>query len=116
MPDRRRIDYGHDGELMARDFLHAQGLDIVAENVHCGRAGEIDLVARQGPVLVFVEVRRRSSQTFGGAEVSVHRKKKGSLRRAAEIYLLAHPHEGDCRFDLVSIEGAKLTWNRDILR
>jgi putative endonuclease len=78
----------------------------VTRNFAC-RAGEIDLVMRDGGTLVFVEVRYRRSTSFGGAAMSVTRGKQLRIVRAAGFFLLRHPEYRDdpCRFDVVAIEG-----------
>jgi len=58
---------GEAAESLAADFLQRRGLTVLERNYRC-RFGEIDLVARSGELLVFVEVRARTSEAFGGAE------------------------------------------------
>lgn len=77
------------------------------------RGGEIDLVMREHNTLVFVEVRYRSSQSFGGASASVDRRKQARIRHAAHCFL--QDQFGNLlwplyRFDLVLIEAGKLSW------
>ena len=76
------------------------------------RGGEIDLIFRDGKVLVFVEVRQRSRSDFGGAAASITARKRQRLILAARHYLLKHP-DTDCRFDCVLIDGNKLEWLRN---
>ena len=71
---------------MAAEFLVARGLAIVARNFRT-RRGEIDLIARDGATLVFVEVRLRRSQSFGGAGASITAAKSARLTTAARVYL-----------------------------
>lgn len=68
-------------------------------------AGELDLVMEDGPVIVFVEVRYRRREDFGGALESVDRRKQARLRRAAALYLQARPRQADrpCRFDVLAL-------------
>ena len=97
---------GLDGEQQAERFLLAEGLELVTRNYRC-RHGEIDLVMRHGPALVFVEVRRRSRADYGGAAASVDLRKQRRLIAAARHYLAGLGEEPPpCRFDVVSIEGA----------
>ena len=91
---------------------------LVNRNYRC-RRGEIDLVMRDGDVLVFVEVRRRTSRVFGGGAASIDARKRTRLVAAAEHYLMSH-RIGDhrpCRFDVVAIDGpyrhAAIEWIRD---
>jgi len=108
---------GADAESLAADYLVAQGLTIVARNVR-SRFGEIDIVARDGGTLVFVEVRLRRGQAFGGAAVSITRAKQAKLVAAARIYLANLRREPPCRFDAVlfdRLDPARATWQRDII-
>jgi putative endonuclease len=89
-------------EGIARRFLEDRGLTLVAHNVRC-RHGEIDLVMRDEQTLVFVEVRYRRSDRFGGAAASVDRRKQARLMAAAGYYLQRHPTDLPCRFDVVAI-------------
>lgn len=109
---------GHAAEQRASRFLEAQGLHILAANLHC-RAGEIDLVAWDASTLVFVEVRQRTSRAYGGAAASVNRRKQLRLIRAARYFLPRIAHRSSsgqppaCRFDVVAVDGVRLTWIRD---
>ena len=101
---------GDDKEVLARRFLERQGLRHVAHNVRC-RHGEIDLVMRDAETLVFVEVRYRRSERFGGAMASVDRHKQSRLAAAAGYYLQQHPTDLPCRFDVVAIgAGDQVQW------
>ena len=102
---------------MAALFLTARGLTIVARNFRT-RRGEIDLIARDGATLVFVEVRLRRSTLFGGAGASITRSKGARLKAAAQAYLATLGCEPPCRFDAVlldSLESPAIAWERDIL-
>ena len=94
---------GASGELLAARLLERAGLAIVERNFRT-RYGEIDLVARDGDYLVFVEVRVRRTPGFGGAAHSITAAKQEKLRRAAAIYLARLHEEPACRFDAVLIE------------
>lgn len=104
-------------EAAAARHLTAQGLQLLATNVRY-RDGEIDLVMRDGGVLVFVEVRYRANDAFGGAAASITPAKQRRLIRAATRYLAAHRQYAQlpCRFDVVSAQGSpdapRLTWLR----
>jgi putative endonuclease len=105
--DRRtaRQRSGDAAEALALRALVARGLVPLARNVRC-RAGEIDLVMRDGDAVVFVEVRRRRSEDFGGAAASVDAAKRRRLLRAARWWLLRRYGDGAwpaCRFDVVAI-------------
>lgn len=98
----------HWSELLARRHLEAAGLVFVAAN-HRERRGEIDLVMRDGPTLVFVEVRHRAGDSHGSAGESLDARKLGRLRRTAELYLLRTlgTTAVDCRFDAVLVSGPR---------
>lgn len=106
----------HDGaqaEERAARYLASRGLDILARNYRT-RLGEIDLIARDGAVLVFVEVRRRANSTrFGGAAGSIDARKRRRLEAAARHYLSRLREEPACRFDVVAMQGDECTWLRD---
>lgn len=92
-------------------YLQQQGLVCVTRNYAC-RLGEIDLVMKEGPLLVFVEVRLRTNSNFGGAAASVSPAKQQRLWRTAEHYLMRYRTQPTCRFDVVAIDGDKLSWLR----
>lgn len=106
---------GKAGEDAAAAYLIGQGLRPVARNWRC-RGGEIDLVMRDGAVLVFVEVRVRKDARYGGAAASIDAAKQGRLVRAARLYLAGLAELPPCRFDAVLIEAGRLTWLRDAFR
>lgn len=95
---------GRWAEQAALEYLAEQGLSCLARN-HRSRFGEIDLVMRHGDVLVFVEVRFRSDDRFGGGAESVTPAKRRRLLAAARHYLgqLRQPRWPPCRFDVVSV-------------
>jgi putative endonuclease len=102
---------GSEAEERAARFLAGQGLAIVARNYRT-RLGEIDLIARDGATLVFVEVRLRASQAFGGAAGSIGPRKQRRIAAAARQYLARLAHEPACRFDVVTLEDRAPTWMR----
>ncbi len=81
---RQRL--GRAGEAAAGRFLESRGYRIVARNVRADRV-EIDLVARRGPLLVFVEVKSRNSNRHGSPAEAVDRRKQQRLRRGARAWL-----------------------------
>ncbi|HTA65435.1 MAG TPA: YraN family protein, partial [Xanthomonadaceae bacterium] len=86
--------------------LEAAGLRLIAANQRY-RVGEIDLVMRDGEVVVFVEVRYRRSAGFGGSALSVDAHKQRKLVLAAQCFLAEHADlaRRACRFDVVAVEG-----------
>ena len=105
---------GGAAEDAAARFLERRGLDVVARNYRT-RMGEIDLVARDGATLVFVEVRKRarSAQRFGGAAASVDARKRMRIEAAARHFLARLAQEPPCRFDVVTLDGdTSIEWHR----
>jgi putative endonuclease len=104
MNTRRQV-VGRWGEEAAAQYLVANGYTLLARNVHSAH-GEIDIVASKGGLLVFVEVKTRSSHTFAYPEDSVTRRKQAYMLSAAEEYLQAHPESGETwQFDVIAVEG-----------
>lgn len=113
-------------ERAARAHLLRAGLRPLAANAGY-RLGELDLVMldreRDGTgILVFVEVRYRRSAGYGGGAGSVDRAKRRRIVRAAQLFLLSHPHyaQAPCRFDVIDASGdpaaPALDWIRDAFR
>jgi len=108
-----RKQRGDGGEQRARAFLEGQGLSHVASNVRSKR-GEIDLVMQDDKTLVFVEVRLRTSERFGGAAASIDHRKQTRLAAAAAYFLQRQRRQAACRFDVVAIDATgSLNWIRD---
>ncbi|MFA9217086.1 MAG: YraN family protein [Sphingomonadaceae bacterium] len=114
MPRTARQQLGWQGEQRALDYLCRHGLVLVERNFLC-KLGEIDLIMRDGVHLVFIEVRRRANRKHGGAAASVTPAKQQRLIRAAQVYLQRYARLPPCRFDLVAIDGAELSWLRNVL-
>ena len=96
---------GQQYEQLALCYLQQQGLSLVQQNFQC-KAGEIDLVMREGATLVFVEVKYRASSAFGGALAAVTVAKQQKLLRSSRWYLQQHRlHDHACRLDVLAIEG-----------
>ena len=110
------MNRGAAAEALAASYLAACGLTIVQRNYRC-RGGEIDLIARDGTTLVFVEVRLRSSSTFGGARASITAAKRRRIKFAAGLFLSNLRREPPCRFDAVLLDAlatANIEWLRGI--
>lgn len=100
---KTRQAIGRHAEQLAERYLQSQGLQLQQRNYRC-RGGEIDLVMNEGETLVFVEVRYRKHQGFGGAAASVDYRKQQRLLLAAQHYLQKHRAENrPCRFDVVAV-------------
>jgi len=93
-------------EQVARQYLKQQGLTFIDQNVNF-KGGEIDLVMKDIKQLVFVEVRFRKNNQFGGAAASVNYQKQQRLLKAAQLYLQKEygNNPPSCRFDVIAIEG-----------
>lgn len=105
---------GAAGEDRAARFLATRGLRVIERNFRV-RGGEIDLVCRDGGVVVFVEVRLRTGNGYGGAAASINAAKQARLILAARHWLARHG-ERPCRFDCVLIQDGKVEWLRDAFR
>lgn len=102
-PDSRQT-LGILGEELACRELHRRGYAILARR-HCSRFGEIDIVAREGETIVFVEVKARVGEAFGGAAAAVTVVKQRRVAQMAVEYLARHRLAGcPCRFDVVAID------------
>lgn len=95
---------GRQGEDIAARYLQTRGYHILARNVRTPH-GEIDLIARKDDILVFVEVKTRTSHKFGFPEEAVTPRKQAHLLAAAETYLAQHPESSETwQFDVIAIE------------
>jgi putative endonuclease len=100
----KRKELGATGEKLARDFLKKKGYKIRETNFRC-REGEIDIVAQKKGCLVFVEVRTKTSASFGSPEESVTFAKKEKLIASALAYLNSHKDLPESwRIDFVAVE------------
>jgi putative endonuclease len=103
-----RQGLGDAGEQLARRRLEQLGYEFISANWRC-REGELDLVMRDGDVVVFVEVKTRRGESLGSAEEAVTASKVARLFRAAEAFLATRPDFADAfwRVDLVAINLAR---------
>jgi len=98
-----KAEFGKKGEELAAKHLARQGYKILERNYRTP-VGEIDIVAMDGGVLVFVEVKSRRDDSFGAPELAVNHHKQRQMTRAALSYLVHTRRSGDpCRFDVVGI-------------
>lgn len=94
---------GKSGEDLAAKILREKGLRIIERNYRFGR-GEIDIIARDGSTLVFVEVKSRRNLEYGEPEYSITTSKVKQIRKIAQCYLFEkNISDTDCRFDVVAI-------------
>ena len=105
MSDRAAI--GSEGERAAAEFLEARGYRILERNYRT-KLGELDLVAEEGDTLVFIEVKVRLNDRFGGPAAAITSAKQSRIARLAQQYVVSRRLSGrPCRFDVV------LIWGRD---
>ncbi len=120
MPQGYNKSFGAEGESAAGKFLESHGFSIISKNFYAGRSGELDLVAAKDKLLVFAEVKARTSEAFGGGIYSITESKKKKLRASAKNYLLKNPQynstEYNIRFDLIIVKDGKIEWIDDIIR
>ena len=95
-------ELGRKGELLAQNHLQKRGWKILERNYKNSYA-EIDLIAMDGEVLVFIEVKTRSSDHFGPPEAFVSPQQEATLFEAAMLYMDLIDHEWEIRFDVIGI-------------
>jgi len=95
-------DVGRKSEDFASSYLSANGYEIIEKNWRFSRA-EIDIIAKHNAILVFVEVKSRSSLVFGQPEDSINAKKEHLLIDAANAYMRKIEFNWEIRFDIISI-------------
>lgn len=112
---RRHRDLGRRGEDVAHRYLRRHGFTVVARNWRPPQGGgEIDIVAWEGELLVFVEVKTRSAGSLSAPERAIDDDKMIALRRAARDYIRrSGTEESQVRFDAISITGNQLEHLRD---
>jgi len=113
------VQTGHKFERYALQHLNQAGLVSITTNWSC-RYGEIDLIMLDQDTVVFIEVRYRKHQDFGGALDSVDQRKRNKLIKTAECFLNEFPQwlEHPCRFDVISVHPSsmhtfELDWIQD---
>ncbi len=110
------VQIGAHAESLATRVLLDRGYRIVECNYRI-KAGELDVIARDGDVLVFVEVRSRADGDHGDASEMIHRNKRRQVSRVAAHYLEARrPEFEECRFDVVAITGDRVELFQDAWR
>lgn len=96
---------GDEGEEIAKQHLVRHGLRILETNYRHGKSGEIDIIAEDGAVLVFCEVKLRKTDEYGDPEFAITPRKQAQVRRIAHAYLYEREIENrECRFDVVAIK------------
>jgi len=104
------IERGDQNEKIASNYLRSQGLTLLTSNYH-SRYGEIDLIMQDKDTLVFVEVRYRRSNKFGGAAMSITPGKQRKIALTAMQFLQKNNKtDQHCRFDVVAISEQETQW------
>ena len=97
--------YGKWSEIIASDYLKKKGYKIL-ETSYKNKVGEIDVIAKDGDYIVFVEVKARLSQKFGHPFDAIDERKQQKIHAVASLYMVKHCKYGtNCRFDAISILG-----------
>ena len=110
MTEKREI--GTKGENEAVNFLLANGYNVVHRNFRFGR-GEIDIIAQNDKVLVFIEVKTRNNSNFGYPEDFVSEHQQERIHLVAEEYIVKSGWQGDIRFDVIAILNNKDEYQLD---
>jgi putative endonuclease len=117
---RHNQDLGASGEDRAAAYLAQNNFHVIERNFRYGKTGEIDIIAIRDGLVIFVEVKKRASERFGGALYSISPKKKRNIKAAARAFIAARPEYNlpayTFRFDLISIAGGSVEWVEDMFR
>jgi len=103
-PTAPHLIRGVSTEQLACEHLQASGLHLLHQNYRL-KMGEIDLIMRDGDIIVFVEVRYRKTALYGGALLSIDPRKQARIIRTAQHYLQYRAPNAQARFDVVAVEG-----------
>jgi putative endonuclease len=106
---------GEFGEEQALRFLKGQGYQVIARNYRW-RGGEIDIIARDGDTLAFIEVKTRADEGFAPVEEALTQRKRERLIRTAEHYIARYCPKLDLRFDVVAVVGDEVRLYKDAFR
>jgi putative endonuclease len=99
---------GYESESLAVKYLEEKNFKIIKQNFTFSRYGEIDIIAEDGDILVFVEVKSNRTNAYGNPLESITPRKQAHLRRAAEGYLYINKIiNKPCRFDVITIDYTK---------
>ena len=109
------VGRGRVAQQAAERYLSELGYEIVGRNWSC-KAGEIDLLALDGDVLCFVEVKARSRADYGPAVTAVTPAKQRRIARVAAFLLAQSGYQGPCRFDVVGLDRAADGWSYTLVQ
>ena len=113
-PAKTALALGAAAEEQALQYLLQRGLTLVARNFR-RPFGELDLIMQDQSTLVFVEVRSRASQRFGGAAASISSSKQRRMQLAALAFLQTYKRAPACRFDVIAIDAGVVTWLTNVM-
>jgi putative endonuclease len=116
MPSKTSYSKGLFAEFLARNYLRLHGFRIVKSRYITGRhtnRAEIDIIARRGKLLLFVEVKNRP--TVSTALDAVTYAQSLRLRRAGETYLAQTRWDGNARFDIIAVCGLRIHWIKNCI-
>jgi putative endonuclease len=112
----KQQQFGKTAESIAAGQLRKQGYKILAQNYRTS-LGEIDIIAREMDVIVFIEVKARNSDRFGNAKQAVTLKKQKKIARVAVSYLKEiNQPDARARFDVVAVDAKKKDGNMEIIK
>lgn len=106
MSSGRHISTGRSGEQAAVEYLKKHGHIVLEKNYRNGKH-EIDLISLSNGILVFTEVKTRTGTGFGMPEEAVNAKKRVTILKTAEQYILEHNRPEDIRFDILALQQQK---------
>jgi len=107
---------GYEAEAMAAAAMRVQGYQVLEQRFRYGHH-DVDLVARRGRVVVFVEVKSRGSDAFGTPSEAVTARKQAAVVRAASVWLSRHATAWDAvRFDVITVRDGRMEWLQDAFR
>ena len=112
MQNKRTL--GTQKEELAIKFLEEQGAVLLAKNVYF-HGGELDIIAKDGEYICFIEVKYRKNRAYGFPEEAVTAAKQKKIIQGAKVFLYQnhYPTETPCRFDVISIYQEEITWIKD---
>lgn len=115
MQNKRSV--GAAKEEQAAAYLQEQGATLLAKNFYF-RGGELDLVAKDGEYVCFIEVKYRKSRAYGFPEEAVTAAKQRKIIQGAKLFLYQNHYPADtpCRFDVISVYQEEITWMKDAFR
>ncbi|MCX2573310.1 YraN family protein [Pedobacter sandarakinus] len=99
-------DLGKQGEEIAKKYLTENGYEVLDENWTYGKS-EVDLIVYKNAIMIFVEVKTRSSVAFGDPEAFVNKAKQKQMELASTAYIEIMNHQNDIRFDIIAITFTK---------